>query len=153
MFQKVINVGILVLALLSIFSMTALAQNDIDAHRSCAHCGMDRKVFGYSRMLVAYEDASKTGICSLNCAITELNAHRDKKVKSLQVADRDSQRLIDVNKAIWVLGGNKQGVMTSRPKWAFTERAGAKAFIAANGGKIISWDHAMTAATEDASKR
>lgn len=129
---------------------TALAGNDdIAAHRDCAHCGMDRKVYGYSRMLVEYADASQVGVCSLHCAVTEMNGQRDKQVKSLQVADRDSHRLIDADKAIWVIGGRKRGVMTQQPKWAFVTEAAARAFVKANGGTVIGWSEALKAAQEE----
>ncbi len=49
--------------------MNVLAQDDIDAHRSCASCGMDRKAYGYSRMLIQYEDGAMVGTCSLHCAV------------------------------------------------------------------------------------
>jgi nitrous oxide reductase accessory protein NosL len=150
MLKRMIAICFLAAAIIGTLSLPALAQKDIDTHRSCAHCGMDRKAFGYSRMLVLYEDGTQTGVCSLQCVITEFAAQRAKKVKALQVADRDTQQLIAAEKAIWVMGGSKRGVMTMQPKWAFTTEAAAKAFIKANGGKIVSWDKAFTAAQEEA---
>ncbi len=130
-------------------ALAAAGNDDIAAHRDCAHCGMDRKVYGYSRMLVEYVDASQVGLCSLHCAVTEMNGQRDKQVKSLQVADRDSHRLIDADKAIWVIGGKKRGVMTQQPKWAFATEAAARAFVTANGGRVIAWPEALKAAQEE----
>lgn len=140
------------LVLLSLISVTVFAHQDIDQYRSCAHCGMDRKQFGFSRMLIAYEDGTQVGICSLHCAVTELNGHKGKKAKNILVADRDSHQLIDADKAIWVLGGRKRGVMTARPKWAFSSTAAARKFVDDYGGMIVSWDRALAAAREDAKK-
>ncbi len=56
-------------------------QNDIDDHRSCGNCGMDRKAYGFSRMLVQYEDGTVVGTCSLHCAVVELDANPGKTVK------------------------------------------------------------------------
>ena len=135
------------LLLCTLFVGTAVAhEEDIDRHRSCEYCGMDRKVYGYSRALVVYEDGSQTGVCSLHCAITELNTHKDRKLKQLLVADRDTHRLIDAKQAIWVMGGGKRGVMTMTPKWAFATKVAAQAFITANGGKICTFDEARKAA-------
>jgi nitrous oxide reductase accessory protein NosL len=124
----------------------AFAQSDIEDHRSCAHCGMDRKAYGFSRMLVQYEDGAVVGVCSLHCAVVELDANQGRTVKALLVADRDTRTLIDAEKAIWVLGGGKRGVMTQQPKWAFQTKAAADVFIKTNGGKIVPWAEALAAA-------
>jgi len=130
--------------------MTALAQTDIEEHRDCRHCGMDRKAFGYSRMLVEYKDGKSVGTCSLHCVVTELRGKKSDDVLAIKVADRDSRKLIDADKAVWVIGGSKRGVMTARAKWAFTTKEAARKFIAAFGGSISTWDDALAAAKEDA---
>ena len=142
-------IAVLTLILVGIAGMNVLAQDDIDAHRSCAVCNMDRKAFGYSRMLFQYEDGAEKGVCSLRCAVVELDAHKERKVKSLLVADRDSRTMIDAEHAVWVMGGEKRGVMTQQPKWAFQSKAGADAFVKVNGGKIVTWAEALAAAREE----
>jgi len=132
---------------------TAQAAADIDdiaAHRDCAHCGMDRKVYGFSRMLVEYADGGQVGLCSLHCAVTELDANKGRPVKVLLVADRDSRSLLAADKAIWVIGGKKRGVMTQRPKWAFATESAARTFVKSNGGTVIGWPEALKAAQEEA---
>ena len=49
----------------------AFAQQDVDKHASCKYCGMDRKMFAHSRMLVVYEDGSELGACSLHCVAVD----------------------------------------------------------------------------------
>jgi nitrous oxide reductase accessory protein NosL len=144
--QKFMALGILVAVLFYIAGMDAFAQSDIEDHRSCAHCGMDRKAYGFSRMLIQYDDGAVMGVCSLHCAVVELNTNQGRTVKTLLVADRDTRTLIDAEKAIWVMGGKKRGVMTQLPKWAFQTKAAAEAFIKANGGKIVPWAEALAAA-------
>jgi len=146
--KRVIAACLPVFALLC--ALSAFAHEDIEQHRLCDQCGMDRKAYGYSRILIVYEDGSQVGACSLHCAVIELNEHKGKKVKSLLVADRDTRRLIDADRAVWVLGGKKRGVMTDRAKWAFSATVAAQAFIKANGGKIASWEDALAAARGDA---
>lgn len=131
---------------------TAIAQDDIDRHRSCTYCGMDRKGYGYSRMLVVYQDGSETGVCSLHCAVVETGANPGKAVKSLRVADRDTRELVDAETAAWVMGGRKRGVMTPVPKWAFATKAGAEAFVREYGGEIVPWPAALDAARKEAEK-
>ena len=44
------------------------AEDDINEHRSCAQCGMDRKAYAYSRMLIRYEDGATTAfVARLRC--------------------------------------------------------------------------------------
>jgi nitrous oxide reductase accessory protein NosL len=147
-----IIICILTAAQLCTAGTTVFAQPDIEDHRSCVYCGMDRKAYGFSRVLVLYEDGGAAGICSLHCAVVELDANQRRKVKSLLVADRVTRTLIDAEKAFWVMGGKKSGVMTQRPKWAFESKAAAEAFIEEYGGKIVSWTEAFAAAREEASR-
>lgn len=143
---------LLALALLAIAAAVTAAESDIDEFRSCSQCGMDRKVFGYSRMLVIYKDGGKAGVCSLHCAVVETSASKGKEVASLLVADRSSRELIAAEKAFWVMGGKKRGVMTSLPKWAFARKEDADKFMKENGGNPTPFDHVMTAAKKEASE-
>ena len=39
--------------------------------------------------------------------------------------------------------------MTSRAKWAFSDRSAAETFISKHGGEIVNFDQAMKASYED----
>ena len=147
--QRFIALGTLAVALFCIARIGAFAQSDIENHRSCARCGMDRKAYGFTRMLVQYDDGATVGVCSLHCAVIELEANQGRMIKTLLVADRDTRTLIDAENAIWVMGGKKRGVMTQRAKWAFQTKAAAEAFIKTNGGEIVSWAEALAAARKE----
>ncbi len=134
---------------LSFAGIIAAAQDDIEAHRSCAFCGMDRKAFGYSRMLVRYEDGSEVGVCSLHCAVIELETHKERRVTALLVADRDTRMLIGAEQAFWVTGGSKRGVMTEHPSWAFSTKGAAEAFIKQYGGALTPWADVRTVARDE----
>jgi len=140
---------LVVLAMFLLSGTFAFAQEDIHKHLSCPLCGMDRAKFSHSRMLIEYEDGTSFGACSLHCAAVELATNIDKTPKMICVGDYYSKQLIDAEKAVWVIGGSKSGVMTKRAKWAFEKRADADKFIAENGGAIISFDQAIKAAYED----
>jgi copper chaperone NosL len=142
-------IAIFVSIIYCIAAVLAMAQSDIDEHRDCAYCGMDRKAYGYSRMLIQYEDGTAVGVCSLHCAVMELKANQGRTVKSILVADRDTRVLIDAEQAVWVMGGEKRGVMTDIPKWAFQTKAAAEAFIAKYGGKKATWKEALAAAQNE----
>jgi copper chaperone NosL len=125
------------------------AQEDVQKIASCKYCGMDRAKFAQSRMLVTYDDGSQVGTCSIHCLAVDLAINIDKTPKTLQVGDYNTKALIDAEKAVWVIGGNKPGVMTKRAKWAFATKSDAEAFIKAEGGKAASFDEAMKASYED----
>lgn len=145
---KAAIVCLIALTLLALAAAVVVAASDIDEFRNCSYCGMDRKAYGYSRMMVAFDDGLRLGVCSLHCAVTEIDTHKGRGVKSLLVADRNSRQLIAAEKAIWVMGGGKRGVMTPLPKWAFATIEAAQAFQAASGGKISSWESVLLAARE-----
>ena len=125
------------------------AQADIQKHKSCPYCGMDREKFAHSRVLITYDDGSEAGLCSLHCAAVELSLKLDKTPASIGAGDYNTKKLIDAEKATWVIGGNKPGVMSKNAKWAFGEKENAEAFVKANGGAIATFDQAVKAAYED----
>ena len=127
----------------------SFAAENIEPPRECKQCGMSRVAFANSRMLVVYADGTSVGICSLNCAVIEMKANKTKKVKFLKVADYGTGKLIDARAAIWVIGGNKQGVMTEIPKWAFAKREDAQKFVKASGGRITDFDEALNLALRE----
>jgi len=145
--------GLFFLAIATVFFtgtfFLAQAQEDIQKHASCKYCGMDRAKFAFSRMLVTYEDGSQLGTCSIHCLAVELALNIDKTPKTLDVGDYNTTALIDAEKAVWVIGGNKPGVMTKRAKWAFGKKSDAEAFVKAEGGKVATFEDAMKATYED----
>ena len=139
--------------LLTVFAFATLLfaadLTDVDRFGSCQYCGMDRGKFAHSRMLVEYEDAGSVGLCSLHCAAVELANTLDKTPLAIRVADYGSKSLIDAEKAVWVLGGSQNGVMTARAKWAFADKADAEKFQAQYGGELVGFEDAVKAAYED----
>jgi len=125
------------------------ADDDAKTHPSCIYCGMDRVKFAHSRMLIEYDDNTTVPFCSLHCAAVDLALKIDKTPKSIMVGDYATKELIDAEKAYWVLGGAKMGVMSKRAKWAFAAKDGAERFISGNGGTLISFDDALKASYED----
>lgn len=125
------------------------AQEDIKKHPSCKYCGMAREMFAHSRILIEYDDGSTEGLCSIHCTAVDLALHIDKTPKVIWVGDFNTKKLVDGEKAVWVMGGNKPGVMTRRAKWAFEQKADAEKFIKENGGTLTTFDEAMKAAYED----
>jgi copper chaperone NosL len=128
---------------------TESAHADVNKHQACAHCGMDRGIFAHSRMLITYSDGSSVGVCSIHCAATELKSGKSKTLKSVYVADLNTKKLVDAEKAVWVIGGSKKGVMTKTAKWAFAKKDDATGFVKNTGGKPCSYKDALALAEKD----
>lgn len=123
--------------------------DDVQKHQNCKYCGMNRNQFAHSRMLITYEDSSEIGTCSLHCTAIELAVNLDKNIKKIEVADFYNKKLIDAEKAFWVIGGKLPGVMTKNAKWAFERKEDADQFVKENGGKISSFEDAIKTTYND----
>ncbi len=123
--------------------------SDIKIHPECKHCGMNRQQFAYSRALVEYDDGTAVGTCSVHCLAINLALSTGKTPKAMMAADYYSKKLVDAERAFWVLGGKKAGVMSIKGKWAFEEKKDATKFIKENGGQLATFDRVMKATFED----
>lgn len=128
-------------------------ENDIEKFQKCPYCGMDRKQYHHSRMLVHYSDDLADGTCSLHCMAISLSLSVDREPKAIYVADNasdaDLKPMVEVDKAVFLIGSQIKGVMTKNSKIAFASEEAAKAFQAANGGELGSFDKALLGAYTD----
>jgi nitrous oxide reductase accessory protein NosL len=147
--KKTVAVMTCLLVALSFSPLFSASFQDQHDHPSCKHCGMDRTKFAHSRMLVAYQDGEQVGTCSLHCTIRELNGSGGRRLKAIMVADYDTHKLLLSDEAIWVAGGDKQGVMTMRAKWAFATPEAARTFVTEHGGAVTTAEQAMQAGSDD----
>ncbi len=122
---------------------------DITVHPGCKYCGMDRRMYDYSRMLVEYTDGTSGGSCSIHCTAIDLAMNPGRVPKAIMVGDYRTKQLIDARDAYWVIGGSRYGVMSIRGKWAFAEKGYAEVYIKEQGGNLGSFDDALKAAFED----
>ncbi len=139
----------MVLVMSLLLPYAAVAADKVENPTSCKQCGMDRVSFAHGRMMIVYADGGTAATCSLNCTVIEMKENKGKQVKSLHVADYYAKELIDARSATWVVGGNKSGVMTSLPKWAFARKADAQKFVKENGGSMTTFDEALTLALKE----
>jgi nitrous oxide reductase accessory protein NosL len=148
--MKRVYVVNLVMAVCFLLGGVALAQtkDDISHHKACSHCGMDRGAYNFSRMLIEYDDGTIVAVCSIHCAAIDLANNLDKTPKTIKVGDFTEKQLIDAEKAFWLVGGSKPGVMSKIGKWAFEKKDDAENFMKTNQGKIASFEEAMTTAYE-----
>lgn len=127
--------------------------NDIEKYPRCAYCNMDRKRFHFSRMLIAYEDGTVDGLCSIRCAMTSLTMNMSRGPKGFWVGDNAStteiKPLIDAQTATYLVGSTLPSVMSRRSKTAFSTVEAAEAAKVANGGEVVAFDKALMAAYSD----
>ncbi|MBU0960692.1 MAG: nitrous oxide reductase accessory protein NosL [Proteobacteria bacterium] len=123
--------------------LSAEEPSDIAAHPACQYCGMYRHKFAHSRMLIEYDDGNTIPTCSIHCAAIDLALKINTAPASIKVGDYNTKELIDAETAIWVLGGDIDGVMSLQGKWAFGSHEAAAAFVATHGGNIATFDEAM----------
>lgn len=125
-------------------------EGDIEKFPKCPYCGMDRKKFHHSRMLIQYSDDLPDGTCSIHCAAISLSLNIDREPKAMWVGDNASgaevKPLVEVDKATFLIGSKIQGVMTAQSKVAYATEAAAKEAQAANGGELGNFDQALLAA-------
>jgi nitrous oxide reductase accessory protein NosL len=140
---------VLVVFCLSMGSALWALDQDVKDIPACKYCGMNRETFAHSRMLIEYSDGTSMGTCSLHCTAVDLAVKLDKTPKAIRVADYGTKELIDAEKAVWVIGGDKPGVMTKNAKWGFAKKEDAEKFLQDNGGRIAGFDEALDAAYRD----
>lgn len=142
----------LVMVILFAFSTLSAADTD-DNPKACKQCGMDSTTFDRNGMLIVYADGTSVAVCSIHCAAAEMKQNRDRQVKLLMVADYTTLLLTDAKAATWVIGGKKEGVMSSVAKWAFASEKDAREFVQENGGKMTLFDQAMKASEEEVGEK
>jgi copper chaperone NosL len=131
--------------------------DDIAKYQKCPYCGMDRKQYHHSRMLIQYSDDIADGTCSLHCTAISLSLNVDREPKAIWVGDNaaagDVKPLVEVDKATFLVGSKIPGVMTANSKVAYSTEDAAKAAQAANGGgELVKFDQALLVAYTDMSK-
>jgi copper chaperone NosL len=119
------------------------ADKDVEKIPSCQYCGMDREKFGTTRMLVEYENGTAIGTCSIHCAAVDLAQSFGKTIKTIRVADYRSGKLVDAEKAVWVVGASLPGVMAAKSRVAFADKSAAEAFRKEKGGEIADFNAAI----------
>jgi len=131
-------------------------ENDLEKFPKCPYCGMDRRQFHHSRMLLQYSDDLPDGVCSLHCAAISLAVNVDREPKNIWVADNASSAeikpLLVVDQATFLIGSRVKAVMSRRSKVAYGSEAAARAAMAEYGGEIANFDQALLAAYSDMSQ-
>lgn len=132
-------------------------QDELKKYPKCPYCGMDRREYHHARHLVQYSDDLVDGVCSIHCLAISLAVNLDREPKAIYAADNASgaevKPLIDVDKAVYLIGGTQKGVMTMRGKFAYDGNSDAiHTALAKFGGSSGDFAAALTASYEDMGK-
>ncbi len=150
--RRMVLCSFLVLFCLSFGSTLWAHEGDKPALRSkCKYCGMSPDHFTWSRVILEYEDGTKVATCSLRCACVELASNMGVGLTRILVGDYQTKELIDAETAVWVVGGDKHGVMAKTGKWAFAKKEDAEKFKLEHGGIVGGFGDALDTAYKDIS--
>lgn len=123
--------------------------NNLASDEACKYCGMKRAKFEHSWIVIRHEDGTESSVCSVHCAAIDMALHSELPIAKISVGDYDTKRQIDAERAYWVIGGDKMGVMTARAKWAFETKPTADNFMQKHGGRPATFEEVMRTAFED----
>ncbi|WP_298267562.1 nitrous oxide reductase accessory protein NosL [Geobacter sp.] len=128
---------------LVVTAVAAFAMEKVEPPASCQVCGMNRGDFARGRVLITYADGTVVGTCSLHCAAIAMDERSGKKIASIRVADFQSGKLIDAQRAVWVIGSKMKGPMAGVVQLAFAGNQEARAFVKKNGGVVATFEQAL----------
>ena len=117
----------------------------------CNVCGMDLPKYYKTNHVAEFKNGHKEQYCSIHCLAEVYKDYKD-KIKSIQVVDTNSLKLIDATKAFYVVGSSKEGTMSPISKYAFASNDEALKFQKEFGGTIHNFEEAMKIALEDLPK-
>ncbi|GAB0056173.1 hypothetical protein SIID45300_00478 [Candidatus Magnetaquicoccaceae bacterium FCR-1] len=130
--------------------------NELEKYPTCPYCGMNRREHHASRHLIHFEDDLVDGVCSLHCAAISLAINLDRVPKAIHVADFGSKSeprpLVESDKAVYLLGSTIKTAMTTRGKPGFADRGVAEGMRKEQGGELVAFEDALTAAYADMAK-
>jgi hypothetical protein len=118
---------------------------------------MDRREYHHARHLVHYRDDLVDGVCSIHCLALSLALNLDREPKAIYAGDNASSAqikpMINVDQALYLIGGDQKGVMTLRAKVAYASDSSAvQDAMAKYGGARGDFAAALTASYEDMAK-
>ncbi len=117
----------------------------------CNVCGMHLTKYYKTNHTAEFKNGYKEQYCSLHC-LAEVHKNYEDKIKTIQVVDTNSLKLIDAKKAFYVVGSSKEGTMSSVSEYAFSTKEEALKFQKEFGGNIFNFDESLKQAKERLTK-
>jgi nitrous oxide reductase accessory protein NosL len=137
-----INVGLVLLS-----GLLLVASVKAEEQKYCPLCSMNLKMYWKTSHWLTFSDGTRKGFCSIHCA-SEVYQQRATEIDRWEVADYDTENLVDARKAHFLIGSDLPGTMTPVSKLAFADMDTAKRYQAKHGGNLGSLDDALKRALE-----
>ena len=122
-------------------------EGELEKYPKCPYCGMSRTKWHHSRHLVHYDDGLVDGTCSIHCLAISLSLNLDRGPKAIYAADFGAEGkpkpLVNVDDAIYLLGAQLKGTMTTNSKMAFAVPGQAMAVQSEKDGVLVDFDRAL----------
>ncbi|NEW60691.1 hypothetical protein GSY74_05290 [Sulfurovum sp. bin170] len=113
----------------------------------CPVCGMNLKMFYKTSHTSKLPNGADRQYCSIRCLVVDMQEYKIDLV-DIKVVDVNSQKLIDANKAFYIIGSDVKGTMTKISKLAFATKDEAEKFAKEHGGEVSDFATAMKKAEE-----
>ncbi len=124
-----------------------------DQREHCPNCGMHLPTFYKTNHAVTFKNGVSRQFCSMHCLVDAMENGPIKSdrglINTIQVVDTNGLKLIDVNRAWYVVGSRQRGTMSMVSKYAFTSKEAAEAFAAEKGGRVMNFREAYLEALKD----
>ena len=121
-------------------------------NKKCENCGMDRNKWARTRY--AFQNSKgKFYTCSIHC-VAVLSMKLEKKPENVKAAlYLNPEKMLDADKAFYVLGSAAPGTMTGTSKLAFASMEEAYIFTTQYGGKMTGIKEVLSEASEEVRNR
>lgn len=111
----------------------------------CPNCGMMINMWARTRHSFLHPEGDLT-TCSIRC-LADKTVSSGAGPSNVQVAMYiDPNKMVEVEKAAYVIGSTAAGTMTMKSKIAFADKASAEEFSSSYGGEVVDFQGAFTAA-------
>ena len=117
----------------------------------CNVCGMHLTKYYKTNHISEFKNGHKEQYCSIHCQAQIHEDYQD-KIKSIEVVDTNSLKLIDAKKAFYVVGSSKEGTMSPISKYAFSTKEEALGFQKKFGGEVHNFEETLKIAKDGLSK-
>ena len=136
-------VAVTIVAAVAVYALGFATPRDLAQYPDCFNCGMSRKSCAHTRLVVEYADGTRRAECSLHCLLADLVDQPGREPKLIRAADYNDRKLAEAEKCSWVRYDNAVQCMGSKVMLAFRSDRGADNFIAAFGGRKLTFDEAL----------
>ncbi|MEA1891201.1 MAG: nitrous oxide reductase accessory protein NosL [Campylobacterota bacterium] len=111
----------------------------------CPVCGMNIKMFYKTSHSSKLKNGNPRQYCSMRCLVVDMQEYGI-NMDDIGVVDAKTQKLIDAQRAYYVLGSKVKGTMSKVSKLAFAKESDAKKFAKKYKGKVVDFTTALNAA-------